>query len=226
LLARFGDRSLIRGVRLARPPKPGHPHRPGNDPPKDALWAYIDAPQSASAPPSDDRVAIGTFARRSWEVDVLFGALRDDFCRAGGPPLVGYSVRGRVVGMSTDAYALNQRLPNPSRSTFRRRVALIGKRFGFKTVSIRVLHPRELAPIVFVETNRDRKEFIADVPEIVELLDPRSFSNHDVAQTFEAMFFEARDARGPFVRVDDALRGTLMGGQWSAEQDAYPYPHG
>ena len=226
VLARFGDRTLIRGVRIGPPPRRTQPYRPMKDPPRDASWAYIDAPLSSSASAPNDPALLGKRALSEWEVDLFFGALRDDFCQAGGRPLVGYSVAGRVAGMATNEYALNQRFPNPSRSEFRARVASVAKQYGFQPVAIRFLRPRELAPIVVVRTTRDRKEFIADVQEIVELLDPRSFSNHEVAQTFEGLFFEARDAHGPFVRVFDALRGTLMGGQWSAERDAYPYPHG
>jgi hypothetical protein len=196
--------------------------------PKDALWAYVDAPHSSggSGRSPGNPAALGKAVLSHWEVDLFFGALRDDFCRAGGRPLAGYSVGGEVVGMSSDAYAFNQKFPNLSRGEFRARVASAGEQYGFEPISIRFLRPRELAPIVVVRTSRNRKEFNADVPKIVALLDPQSTSKHDVAQTFEGLFFEGRDAKGPFVRVYDVLRGTVMGGQWSAEPDAYPYPHG
>jgi len=93
--------------------------------------------------------------------------------------------------------------------------------------SIRLLRPRELAPIVLVRTDRDRKAFIHDVPAIMNLLDPRSLSKRGVALSFEGFFFEAQDGKGPFVRVDDVYRGEVMGGQWSGVPgDVYPYPHG
>jgi hypothetical protein len=226
LLARFGDRSLIRGVRIGRrPPQGRHLYQPKNDPPPDGLWAYIDAPRSP-AQGSKDPIELGRRSLSDWEVDLFYGALRDDFCRSGGRPLVGYSVSGQVAALASNAYALNQHFPNPSPSEFRARVGSVAKRHGFQPVSIRLLHPRELAPVVVVKTDRDRKEFISDVPKIVELLDPRAFSKQAVAETFEGIFFEARDDKGPFVRVDDVVRGTIMGGQWSAEPDAYPYPHG
>jgi hypothetical protein len=230
LLERFGDRSVVRAITLGAPP----PHRrlrhvfPGERPPPDALWAYISAPkavQITSRRLSPEEGATLDFAQ--WETTLVGGALRDDFCRAGGKSLVGWSVEGQPGGgVSDGTFALNQRFPNPTRREFRDRVALVGKRYRFRATSIRFLQPRELAPIVVVETDRDRKKFVADVAAIVDLLDPRSTSGKQSAVTFEGFFFEARDTDGPFVRVENAYRGEIMGGQWSADPDSYPYLHG
>jgi hypothetical protein len=49
LLARFGDRTFIRRIEIGKQP----PHRlvrhvfPGKRPPKDAVWAYFDAPSAS-----------------------------------------------------------------------------------------------------------------------------------------------------------------------------------
>ncbi len=129
-------------------------------------------------------------------------------------------------GVSDGTFALNQHFPNLSRSQFRDRLALVGKRFGFEVESMRLLRPRQLAPIVVVKTTRDRKQFISDVRAIVDLLDPTSGSGHQSALTFEGLFFEARDSEGPFVGVDNAWRGEVVGSQWSAERDFFPYDHG
>lgn len=231
LLARFGDRSLIRGIRIGKPP----PHRlirhifPGKRPPNDAVWAYIDAPLAAinaSTHPTPERVR--TYELAHWEAELVGGALRDDFCRAGGPALAGWTLSGTAIdgGVSDQTFALNQRFPNPSPSRFRARAALAGKRYGFKVKSIRFLRPLGLAPIVAVQTRRDRKAFIEDVPAIVDVLDPKSVERHRYGVTFEGISFEARDEKGAFVRAEQAYRGEIMGAQWSAERDAYPYDHG
>lgn len=231
LLARFGDRSYIRGIDIGKPP----PRRvtrhvfPGKRPPRDAVWAYIDAPLASidwSAHSTAARVRAYALAR--WETGLVGGALRDEFCRAGGPTLAGWTISGRGIdgGASDGTFALNQHFPNLSPAEFRARAAQAGKKFGFRVQSIRFLRPRELAPIVLVSTTRDRKEFIQDVPAIVAVLDPQAVSGHRMAVTFEGLFFEARDANGPFVRVDNSYRGEVMGGQWSAEPGAYPYEHG
>jgi hypothetical protein len=231
LLDRFGDRSVIRSITVGAPP----PRRklrhffPGERPPADALWAYISAPKAVeSTSPRLTAEDGSASALAQWETVLVGGALRDDFCRAGGKSLVGWSVAGgqSVGGVSDGTFALNQRFPNPSPREFRTRVALVGKRYGFRATSIRFLRPRELAPIVVVETDRDHKEFVGDVHAIVDLLDPRSTTGSQSAVTFEGMFFEARDDDGPFIRVLNAQRGEIMGGQWSADQDSYPYPHG
>jgi hypothetical protein len=64
------------------------------------------------------------------------------------------------------------------------------------------------------------------VREILALLDPAAHGRKQTATTFEGFYFEARDDEGAFVRAFDAYRGTIMGGQWSAEPDAYPFEHG
>jgi hypothetical protein len=190
LLARFGDRSLIRGIEIGKPP----PHRlirhifPGKRPPNDAVWAYIDAPLAAidaSTHPTSERVR--TYELAHWEAELVGGALRDDFCRAGGPTLAGWTLSRTAIdgGVSDQTFALNQRFPNPSPSRFRARAALAGERCGFTVKSIRFLRPFGLAPIVAVQTSRDRKAFIKDVPAIVDVLDPKSVDRHRYGVTFE-----------------------------------------
>lgn len=226
LLARFGDRSFIHRIRIGAPPR----HKEikgffgGKRLPKDALWAYLSAPkaeQAASARITPEEGRERTLAY--WETELIGGALQDDFCHDGGQPLVGWSVSGVVSGVTDGPF--NQRFPNPSPGEFRARVTAVGKRYGFRASSVRFLRPRELAPIVVVETDRDRKKFVEDVPAIIDLLDPRSRSGQQGAITFEGFFFEARDDDGPFVRVYNTYRGTVMGGEWSRDRCVYPYPH-
>jgi hypothetical protein len=228
LLARLGDRSLIRTIEVGPPPRSSKTRHvfPGNRPPRDALWAYISAPDALLVPSGQlDPERLRAYSLARWEAELVGGALRDDFCRAGGPPLTGWTLSREVIdgGVSDGEFALNQRFPNPSRREFRARLDLVGKRYGFKATSIRFLRPRELAPIVVVQTDRDPKEFIADVAEIVQLLNPRSRSG---AVTFEGFFFEAVGRDGPFVRTSSVYRGEVAGRQWSAYSDTYPYAHG
>jgi hypothetical protein len=158
-----------------------------------------------------------------WEVQLLEGALRDEFCAAGGRPLVGWSVSRVGRGVSDPNFAFGQRFPNPKPAAFRARVAAIGRRYGFEIVSLRLLRPLGYAPMLVVSTDRDRKTFVHDVPAIVALLNPTSPGAQSAAATFEGYFLEARDAKGPFVRVDGAERGAGMGGQWSWNRCVYPY---
>jgi len=87
------------------------------------------------------------------------------------------------------------------------------------------LRPRQLAPLLVVETSRDRKLFVGDIPAIASLLDPIVTGAGQNASTFEGFMLEARDANGPFVRVNNVHRGEAAGGQWSWDRCVYPYEH-
>jgi hypothetical protein len=219
LLRRFGDRRFIRGIRLG-PPPPNRLHTAAPLAPEGALWAYISAPAAAAR----DRPGITPEqARRQmlaeWEAELVGGALRDDLCAAGGPPLAGWSFGPVTAAISDGNSAFGQRFPNPSPHAFRERLAVVGRKFGFRLVSLRFLRPRQLAPLVVVETDRDRKSFVGDIPAIKGLLDPRDGE----AVTFEGFLLEARDEDGPFVRIANVFRGHWVGSQWSWDRCVYPY---
>lgn len=227
LLARFSDRAYVRGIDIGAPPARSalKGFFPGQRPPSDGLWAYIDSPYAVGSPGPDSDAAEAARARAGWETELIGGALRDDFCSAGGRPLVGWSIGEQVRGVSDGTFALGQRFPNTSPKAFRARVSAIGERYGFRIASLILLRPRELAPLLVVETTRNRKAFVRDVPAIMSLLDPISNGRGQSAVTFEGFFFEARDAEGAFVRVENVYRGEIMGGQWSRSPCVYPYEH-
>lgn len=224
LLARFGDRRFIRQIEIG-PMTAKELHQNFSrrfHPPSDLLWANIVVPKSVTvdAKPENGRAEMLS----EWEVNLVVGALRDDFCAAGGSPLVGWTASGIGGGLSDRSEALEQRFPNPSPQAFRARVDLIGRRFGFRVVSLKLLRPEQIAPLLVVETKRPRKQFIRDVAAINALLDPTSHTRSRTAATFEGFFFEARDARGAFVRTSGVSRGSNEGGQWSWNRCDYPYP--
>lgn len=214
LLGRLGDRRYIRDIALGRPPATTlrRLHGYGTPLPADGLWAYIDAPSTRTAAggrPTPQQTA--TRMVGEWEANLVAGALRDDFCAAGGVPLVGWSIGGLVTAVSNKVFALEQHFPNPSPQSFRRAVAAIGRPYGFRVVSLRLLRPRQLAPFLVVETSRDRKAFVKGIPEIMARLDPFTTGGRDTALTFEGFLLEARDANGPFVRVENVNRGEAEG---------------
>ena len=206
-LARLGDRRFVHRIELGPPPpatlRHVHAYYRGVRPPKDGLWAWISTPAarpSVRQLPTPEQIRDLMIAR--WEADLIGGALPDDFCAAGGRPLVGWTlVRHGVGEISDPAYAFEQRFPNPSPQAFRRRVALVGRRYGFRVVSLRLLRPRQLAPLLVVETSRDRKGFMADVPQIEALLNPTTREGGRIAGTFEGFFLEVRDRNGLFSRL-------------------------
>jgi hypothetical protein len=225
-LARFGDRRFVRRIELGAPPRFAGFGK--FRPPANALWAYVYAPAARYRPdPHEDPspARIGEMMLATWEASILAGGLRDDFCAAGGRPLVGASVVPRATGYSgafQAMFALLPRFPNLKPSVFRRRVELVGRRYGFRVRSLRLLRPREIAPLLVVETDRDRKAFAYDVRAIMALLNPSSSYGKETALTFEAFFLEARDEKGPFVRVENIRRAWIEGGQWSWNPCVYP----
>jgi hypothetical protein len=230
LLSRFGDSRYVLHIQLASPPPITLQHLrgyfAGARPPANALWAFVSAPAATSILPTHPNPAqIETQGIAGWEAGLVVGALRDDFCANGGPSLVGWTVGRGGIGLSDHTQALEQYFPNPSPAAFRRRVALVGRRYGFAVRQLRLLRPRQLAPLLIVRTDRDRKAFVADVPAIMKLLDPTSNGAGKTAMTFEGFFFEAEDAHGPFVRVDNHYRGETEGGEWSWSRCVYPYAH-
>ncbi|MFL5955380.1 MAG: hypothetical protein ACJ76I_14855 [Gaiellaceae bacterium] len=229
LLAGLGDRRYVRRIEFGPPPPITRQHLKGwfNDarPPATALWAYIGAPAaSAVLTTHANPQQIGAQSVAEWEGGLVEGALRDRFCSGGGAPLVGWSLGG-IKGVSDRAQPFGQRFPNPTPAAFRTRVDAIGRRYGFDVVSLRLLRPLQIAPLLVVKTSRDRKAFVADVPAIMHLLDPIASGGGSTAVTFEGFLLEADDGDGPFVRVDNLYRGQVEGGQWSWNRCVYPYAH-
>jgi hypothetical protein len=230
-LARFGDRRYLRSITFSpAPPAVGrrvHVLYAGGHPPADALQAHISVPAAneRAQPRHPGHGRNLTFGIADWESQLVGGALRDDFCAAGGAPLVSWSALPAGGGGIAESFlALEQRFPNPSPAAFRRRVALVGRRYGFRVVSLRLLRPEQIAPLLVVRTSRPRRKFVKDVPKIMDLLNPRSTVGKRSAETFEAFFFAAEDAHGPFMWTQYVNRGEGEGGEWAANPCLYAYP--
>jgi hypothetical protein len=225
-LSRFGDRRYIHSIAIG--PVPALELRNWHSnfivhPPEDALWATISVPRADRVGASKERPSEEMIAE--WEAGLAEAALRDDFCAAGGSPLVGWTTPGIKGGLSSREYALGMRFPNPSPQQFRARVALVGRKYGFRVYSLTLLRPEQLAPLLVVESNRPRKAFVHDIPAIVSLLDPIDQAGSQAAETFEGFLLEARDARGVFVGVESLRRDEMEGGEWSWNRCVYPYAH-
>jgi hypothetical protein len=147
-------------------------------------------------------------------------------CDAGGPPLIKWGVGNGVDSRAESVGALGQRFPNPSPNAFRKRVALVGRRFGFTVASLRLLRPRQLAPLLIVKTHRSRKAFVSDIGDIMELLDPVTDFPDGTAGTFEGFFFAAEDARGPFIFSERVMRHDAGGDGWVANPCLYAWGDG
>jgi hypothetical protein len=215
LLARLGDRRYVRSIKFSPAPPAVRRHYGA---PADALRAMVVLPDAYKL----DRLGHRSPARAlangiAWfESGIVGSALRDDLCDAGGPPLVD----------SASWWAIDQRFPNPAPATFRKRVALVGKHFGFTVASLRLLRPRQIAPLLIVKTTVPRKRFAKEIPWIMERLNPATaytqHGNVQTAITFEAFFIAAEDARGPFASSWYMARGGESGGGWAVNPCLYP----
>jgi hypothetical protein len=229
LLARFGDRRYLRRIELGPVPRlvlQHHGYFGDARPPADARWVWLQVRDVGEISRHPRPAAVIRNFVAGWERDLAIGGLRDDFCAAGGAPLVGWSVNGRVQMVSDSGDAFGQRFPNPTPVAFRTQLDRVARRYGFRVVSLRMLRPRQLAPLLVVQTRRDRTAFVHDLQAIVKLLNPTAPGKETSAATFEGFALVAEDARGrPFGAVEQVLRGEVQGGQWSANPCEYPYVH-
>jgi hypothetical protein len=227
LLARFGDRRYVHSITFAlAPPAVGsrvHVLYAGGHPPKDALQATVVSShaQTTSGHPTPTQSL--TSAIVSYEGGLIDGALRDQMCAASGAPLV-MTTSADGGSFSETGFALEQRFPNPSPAAFHKRVELVGRRYGFRIASLRLLRPLDLAPLLIVRTSRNRKAFVRDMPAITNLLDPPNYVGHETAETFEGFLLAAEDGHGPFAETESLSRGEAEGGEWSWNPCVYPYP--
>jgi hypothetical protein len=226
ILARLGDDRYVHAVSYSQPTtvprsaSSGHGSQLHVQQTENRLWALLQTP--AAREPTDSRSdpeQFVTISLAEWEAYLVGGALRDEICAARGRPLVGWSVPGGDASAYSDDYQpFGQRFQNPTPQLFRARVALAGCRFGFRVNSLRLLKPLQLAPLLVVEIDTDRKTFAANVPHIEDLLNPIG--------AFEGFFLEARDHKGPFLVTSQTLRGQERGSQWAWNTTALPFPHG
>jgi hypothetical protein len=117
------------------------------------------------------------------------------------------------------------RFPNLSPETLRTGLAAQARRYGFRVVSVDLLRPRQLAPLVVVETSREQA-LASATAKILNQLDPPALPDHRLA--FEGIFFEALGPRGvPFSIAYNNWRGGpnhTGGGQWAASPTLLPLP--
>jgi len=229
VLAGFPGGSLVPGGYFGALPAVIRQHLRGNfgpsPQPRHALWLYLDSPlvnqsERPTMAISPRLIVAKTLAR--WEATLVAGAVHDLMCEDRERQLVGWSPTGSqpIDGYNRDL-AFGQRFPNPTPKVFRADVAEVARTDGLRVVSLTLLKPLQLAPeVVFAAKNRSR--FIAEVPAIERFLNPRSRTGY--ATRFEGFFLEGIDPDGkPFVATFSNARGTLEGGQWSADP---PFPHG
>lgn len=95
----------------------------------------------------------------------------------------------------------------------------------FAVVSVTLLKPRGLAPLIVVRA-RDESDFAARVPLLVASVDPKVPTRDDRSGwAFEGFFLKAIDADGqPFLVIHNHWRDDGPGGaQWARDRDLLPF---
>jgi hypothetical protein len=121
----------------------------------------------------------------------------------------------------------SERFDNLSARQLRQRLAEEATRYHFTIEQVRLLHPRQVAPLVTIRTRR-YLAFAHALPSIETSLDPHIGHNDRAGWAFEGFFLEAQDERGvPFLAVFNFMRGSGPGGgQWARSDQLYPFAHG
>jgi hypothetical protein len=116
----------------------------------------------------------------------------------------------------------SQRFANLSVRQVRERLGAAAAHYRFTVERLRFFHPRQLEPLVILQT-RHYLALARAIPAIERSLNP------DVTGwAFEGFFLEAQDERGvPFITAHDALRGPDgYGSQWARSDQLFPFAHG
>jgi hypothetical protein len=118
--------------------------------------------------------------------------------------------------------------PSPPRTVLMHRLHRAARLYGFRVVSVRMLHPLQSAPVIVIRS--DRKQSIArSTPKIINLFDPyRPTTVNPSGYAYEAYFFVAQTRKGiPYLATFNHWRApNVGGGQWAATENLYPFPHG
>lgn len=120
------------------------------------------------------------------------------------------------------------RFPSPPREVLIKRIDKAAKLYGFRVVSIQMLHSLQDAPVIVISS--DRKQSLArSTPKIIDLFDPRHPTRTNPSSyAYEAYFLVAQTTRDvPFLATFNRWRGPHAGGgQWAESETLYPFPHG
>lgn len=123
----------------------------------------------------------------------------------------------------------SKQFPSPPRRILLHRLGADAHQLGFTIVRVKLLRPRELAPIVVIRAPETQRFTQQMVPRIVQLIDHKRRTRDDRnGWDYEGLFFEVENLKGaPFVVVFNHWRGLHQGGgQWAASERLLPFIHG
>lgn len=118
-----------------------------------------------------------------------------------------------------------ERFRNLPPHTFLARLHAAATRYGFSVVSVRFYRPRQLAPLVRVQTTHYLRLARAMV-SIGRAINPHRGTSDLSGWSYEGFYFQADDERGiPFFIASDLTRGQAAGSNWARSDQLYPFGH-
>jgi hypothetical protein len=118
--------------------------------------------------------------------------------------------------------------PSPPRAVLMQRLYRAQQRYGFRIVSVKMLHPLQRAPVIVIRSD-DKRAIARSTPAIVESFDPHHPTPRNPSgYAYEGYFFVAQDTHGvPYLATFNHWRVPHVGGgEWAADESLYPFPHG
>jgi hypothetical protein len=120
------------------------------------------------------------------------------------------------------------RFPSPPQDVLLQRLHRAQALYGFRIISVKMLRPRQLAPVIVISSNA-KLAIARATPRIVALFDPhRPTQANPSGYAYEGYFLVAEDGRGvPYLATFNHWRAPHVGGgEWAAAPNLYPFPHG
>ncbi|MBA3736657.1 MAG: hypothetical protein H0W90_15950 [Actinobacteria bacterium] len=120
------------------------------------------------------------------------------------------------------------RFPSPSRHVLLQRLHRAEGRYHFNIVSVTMLRPLQLAPVIVIRSG-DKRRIAGATAAIINAFDPRRVTRQNPSGfAYEGYFLEARDLGGmPYLATFNHWRAPHVGGgEWAANEELYPFPHG
>jgi hypothetical protein len=116
--------------------------------------------------------------------------------------------------------------PNPSAEQLRARLAAAASEYAFRVRNVAILRPRQDAPAIVIQSDTPRT-LIAQVPAILQMLDPKAPGQDNEGWSYEGFFLEIVDSGdSPVMIVANTWRSPDAGGtQWVAPGYDLPYDH-
>jgi hypothetical protein len=113
-----------------------------------------------------------------------------------------------------------EQFESPPLSELLPRVRRQAAQHQFRVVSLRMLRPKQLAPMLIVRTTH-YVGLARATTSILHDLDGR------YGDRYEGFYFEARDEFGvPFFTTETLRRDRTEGGQWARSEALFPFAHG